>query len=212
MVNAEHLAVMPRVANAFWMSCTLTSVVSLIISIGSLILKHICSEQHHVVCSQSCMKGIEVSPKCLVMSHQASSLVICFPLRSATSEATQPVHWCQDETVPMQSIKVGLVPATTRSANSWRSNFINFRLIKVPVLWRFASQIDHSSKELCIRDLTFCIFFPAPLDGFWIALKDYGIVGDKRLVKSEVRRTNLLGIDLSLFLCIWSCIFTCNTN
>ena len=100
--------------------------------------------------------------------------------------------------MPMQSIKVGLVPATTRSANSWRSNF---RLIKVPVLWRFASQIDHSSKELCIRDLTFFIFFSAPLDGFWIALKDYGIVGDKRLVKSEVRRTNLLGIDLSLLLC-----------
>ena len=25
----------------------------------------------------------------------------------------QPVHWCQDETVPMRSIKVGLVPAMT---------------------------------------------------------------------------------------------------
>ena len=62
-----------------------------------------------------------------------------------------------------------------------------------PVLWRFASQIDHSSKELCIRDLT--------KNGFWLALKDYGIVGDERLVNSEVRRKNPLGIDLSLLLC-----------
>lgn len=94
------------------------------------------------------------------------------PWLSRDHSETRPCHGCQDETVPMQSIKVCLAPNAPDHFHRLIMTdlifcyiFIDFSKkqqslplisckITKELLWRFASQIDHTGEELCVRDLS----------------------------------------------------------
>lgn len=98
---------MPRVAKAFWMSWTLTSsfktsnkgtVKTLPPEVYSKNTGWICTHLWYyspTKWSSECCEGLDKNNN---------------PWLSRDHSETRPCHGCQDETVPMQSIKVGLAP------------------------------------------------------------------------------------------------------
>ena len=170
---AEHLAVMPRVAKSILDVLNLDlQLQNIKCSTVKTLPPDVYSKNTGWICTHLWYYSYIIHQRSDHLNVAKVWIKNNNPWLSRDHSETRPCHGCQDETVPMQSIKVCLAPNAPDHFHRLIMTdlifcyiFIDFSKkqqslplisckITKELLWRFASQIDHTGEELCVRDLS----------------------------------------------------------